>query len=82
MHGGGATLKAAGRTSGRTLEHSSADPLRSTPIHPIPRRCGSTLRYAAVTVPGRLSIVTGEWRKSIVGGPPNLASTIARHSPA
>src|SRR5438552_3671288 len=56
------------------------------------RRCGSTpvlmyieyapLRcYGAVTVPWRLSIITGELRKSIVGGPPNLASTIALHSP-
>ena len=38
--------------------------------------------YGAVTVPWRLSIITGELRKSIVGGPPNLASTIALHSPA
>jgi hypothetical protein len=35
----------------------------------------------ALTVPWRLSIITGELRKSIVGGPPNLASTIALHSP-
>ena|SRR5436190_2330065 len=41
-----------------------------------PLRC-----YGAVTVPSRLSIETGELRKSIVGGPPNLASTIALHSP-
>lgn len=41
-----------------------------------PLRC-----YGAVTVPLRLSIATGELRKSIVGGPPNLASTIALHSP-
>ena len=60
--------------------------------HPGRRRYGSTpvltyieyapLRcYGAVTVPWRLSIITGELRKSIVGGPPNLASTIALHSP-
>jgi hypothetical protein len=62
------------------------------PIHPGRRRCGSTpvltyIEYAplwcygAVTVPWRLSIITGELRKSIVGGPPNLASTIALQSP-
>ena len=42
----------------------------------LPLRC-----YGAVTVPSRLSMITGEMRKSIVGGPPNLASTMARQSP-
>ena len=47
-----------------------------TCIEYAPLRC-----YGAVTVPWRLSIITGELRKSIVGGPPNLASTIALHGP-
>ena len=47
-----------------------------TYIEYAPLRC-----YGAVTVPWRLSMITGELRKSIVGGPPNLASTIALHSP-
>jgi hypothetical protein len=60
-------------------------------IHDFSRRQGSSALsigrrddpgvYGAVTVPTRLSIITGELRKSIVGGPPNLASTIALHSP-
>jgi hypothetical protein len=56
------------------------------PPHPVivhdraARRRPRVVCSGAVTVPKRLSIITGELRKSIVGGPPNLASTIALHS--